>query len=52
MVEDIYEIAEKKLLENAMELKILDKTRENALLIFKPMLENISGKKINLQFRN
>lgn len=51
MVEDIYKIAEQKILENAKQQDILGKTRENALLIFKPMLENISGKRIGIHFR-
>ena len=51
MIEDIYKIAEQKLLKNAQEMKILLKTQENALLIFKPMLENISGKKVGVKFR-
>jgi len=51
MVEDIYKIAEQKILDNAKQQDILGKTRENALLIFKPMLENISGKRIGIQFR-
>jgi hypothetical protein len=51
MVEDIYKIAERRILENAKEMNILGKTRENALLIFKPLLENISGKKVGIQFK-
>lgn len=51
MVEDIYKIAEQKLRENALQMNILGKTRDNAVLIFKPMLENISGKKIGIQFK-
>lgn len=51
MVEDIYKIAEKQILENAHKQNILGKTHENAGLIFKPMLENISGKKVGIQFR-
>lgn len=51
MVEDIYKIAEQSILENARTQNILGKTRENASLIFKPMLENISGKKVGLEFR-
>ncbi len=51
MVEDIYKIAEQKILENARKQDILGKTRENAKLIFKPMLENISGKRIGIEFR-
>jgi hypothetical protein len=51
MVEDIYKVAEKRLLENATEQNILGKARQNAQLIFKPMLENISGKSVVLKFR-
>lgn len=51
MVEGIYKVAEQKLRENAMNMKILDKTRENAVLIFQPMLENISGRKVRVRFR-
>lgn len=51
MVEDIYKIAEQKILENARKQDILGKTRENARLIFKPMLENISGKMVGIEFR-
>jgi hypothetical protein len=51
MVEGIYKIAEKKMLQNAREQNILGKTKENATLIFKPMLENISGKKVGVVFR-
>lgn len=51
MVEGIYKIAEQKLLKNAQEMNILSKTRENAQLIFKPMLENISGKKVGVKFK-
>ncbi|HEY0666916.1 MAG TPA: DUF4230 domain-containing protein [Sphingobacteriaceae bacterium] len=51
MVEDIYKIAERRILENAKEMDILGKTRENALIIFKPFLENISGKKVGIQFK-
>ncbi|HEY1025892.1 MAG TPA: DUF4230 domain-containing protein [Sphingobacteriaceae bacterium] len=51
MVEDIYKVAEQKILENAMDMGILKVTQDNALLIFKPMLENISGKKVGIRFR-
>ena len=51
MVEDIYKIAERRILDNAKEMDILGKTRENALIIFKPFLENISGKKVGIQFK-
>ncbi|MGV3703870.1 MAG: DUF4230 domain-containing protein [Arcticibacter sp.] len=51
MVEDIYKIAEQRILQNAKEMDILGKTRENAFVIFKPILENISGKKVGIKFR-
>ncbi|QJD98283.1 DUF4230 domain-containing protein [Mucilaginibacter robiniae] len=51
MVEDVYKLAEKKLLDNAQELNILGKAQENAQLIFKPLLENIAGKKVVLRFK-
>lgn len=51
MVEGIYKIAEQRLLKNASEMQLLQKTKQNASLIFKPMLENISGKKVGVTFR-
>jgi hypothetical protein len=51
MVEDIYKLAEQRLLDNAREMKITEKARENAQLIFKPLLEGVSGKTVILKFR-
>lgn len=51
MVEGIYKIAEQRLLKNAADMQLLQKTKQNALLIFKPMLENISGKKVGVIFK-
>ena len=51
MVEGIYKIAEQRLLKSAGEMQILPKTRQNALTIFKPLLENISGKKVGVIFK-
>lgn len=51
MIEGIYKLAEQKLLQNAKEMNVLGKTKENALTIFKPILENISGKKVGIRFR-
>jgi hypothetical protein len=51
MVEDIYKVAEKRLLDNAREMDVIGKARQNAQTIFKPLLENISGKTIILQFK-
>jgi hypothetical protein len=51
MVEGIYKLAERKMLENARQQDILGKTKENASLIFKPMLENITGIKVGVIFK-
>lgn len=51
MVEDIYKIAEQKMLQNAKEMNILAKTEKNATTIFKPFLENLSGKKVGILFK-
>ncbi len=51
LIEGIYKLAEQRLLENARQLDIIGKARQNAFLIFKPMLENFSGKKVDLQFK-
>lgn len=50
LIEGIYKIAEQRLLKNASDMQILAKTKQNAQLIFKPMLENISGKKVTVIF--
>jgi len=51
MVEGVYKLAEQKLLKNAQEMNILGKTKENASVIFKPMITNITGVKVNIAFR-
>jgi len=51
LVEGIYKFAEQRLLKSAQEMDILGKTKENASIIFKPMLENITGVKVNIAFR-
>jgi hypothetical protein len=51
MVEDIYKLAEKRLLDNARGMNITGKARENAQVIFKPLLEGVSGKKVVLKFK-
>jgi len=51
MVEDIYKIAEQKLTSSAKEMQILEKTKENAQTIFKPLVENLSGKKVGILFK-
>ncbi|MFD0764066.1 DUF4230 domain-containing protein [Mucilaginibacter lutimaris] len=51
MVEDVYKLAEKKMLTTATEMNVLGKARENANLIFKPFLENVSGKRVLIKFK-
>ncbi|MBD1364169.1 DUF4230 domain-containing protein [Mucilaginibacter sp. ZT4R22] len=51
MVEDVYKIAEKKMLNTAGEMNLLGKAQENARLIFLPFLQNVSGKKVTLKFK-
>lgn len=51
MIENIYKLAERKILQNAKEMDVLGKTKENATIIFKPILENISEKRVGIQFR-
>ncbi|RYE06832.1 MAG: DUF4230 domain-containing protein [Sphingobacteriaceae bacterium] len=51
MVEGIYKIAEQRLLKNASDMQLLQKTKQNATLIFKPMLETLSSKKVGLIFK-
>ncbi|MCJ8208767.1 DUF4230 domain-containing protein [Mucilaginibacter sp. RS28] len=51
MVEDIYKLAEKRLLENAREMNITGKAQENAQTILKPLLEGVSGKVVVLKFK-
>ncbi len=50
MVEDIYKLAEQRLLENAKSMDILGQTRTNANVIFKPMLERLASKKVGIKF--
>ncbi|HWZ03210.1 MAG TPA: DUF4230 domain-containing protein [Mucilaginibacter sp.] len=51
MVEAVYKLAEKRILDNAKEMNVLGLARQNAQLIFKPILESISGKTVVLNFR-
>jgi hypothetical protein len=50
MVEEVYKIAEKRITDNARQMDVLGKARQNAQLIFKPLLESISGKTVILKF--
>jgi len=51
MVESVYKVAEKKIMDNAKQMDVLGMARQNAQLIFKPLLEGISGKSVVLKFR-
>ncbi|MFD0792386.1 DUF4230 domain-containing protein [Mucilaginibacter litoreus] len=51
MVEDVYKIAEQKMLASAKQLNVVGKARENAQTIFKPFLESVSGKKVVITFK-
>jgi hypothetical protein len=51
MVESVYKLAEKKVLDNAKDMNVLGMARQNAQLIFKPLLEGISGKTVILNFK-
>jgi hypothetical protein len=51
MIEGIYKLADKRLLDNATEMNITGKARDNAQLIFKPLLEGVSGKTVVLKFK-
>ncbi len=51
MVEDVYKLAERKILSNANDMNVLGLARQNAQLIFKPLLQSISGKTVVLKFR-
>ncbi len=51
MVEAVYQVAEKELAKEALEMGIIEETKKNAFLILKPLLENISGKKVGLKIR-
>jgi hypothetical protein len=51
MVEDVYKLAEKRVLDNAQQMNVLGTARQNAQLIFRPLLESISGKTVILNFR-
>ena len=49
-IQEAYKQAEAEIREAAIKSGILSQTRQNALVILKPMLEKISGKPVVLQF--
>jgi hypothetical protein len=50
MIGEAYKQAEQKIQESALQLGILEQTKNNAQLVLKPLFENISGKKVRLKF--
>lgn len=51
LMNEAYIRAEAKIKQSALEMGILDQTKKNAELVLKPLLENISGKKVVLQYQ-
>ncbi|GGC09946.1 DUF4230 domain-containing protein [Dyadobacter sediminis] len=50
LVQDAYKQAEKQIQKSALDMGILDQTRQNARKILTPVLEKASGKKVVLKF--
>jgi hypothetical protein len=50
LINEAYTRAEAKIKQSALEMGILEQTKKNAEMVLKPLLENISGKKVVLQF--
>ncbi len=51
LVQEAYQQAEKQIQKSALDMGILNQTKQNANLILRPMLEKISGKKVVLRYR-
>lgn len=51
LMNEAYTRAEAKIKQSALDMGILEQTKKNAELVLKPLLENISGKKVVLQYR-
>ncbi|MCF0061234.1 DUF4230 domain-containing protein [Dyadobacter chenwenxiniae] len=50
LVQEAYKQAEKQIQKSALDMGILDQTKENARKILTPVLEKVSGKKVILKF--
>jgi hypothetical protein len=48
---EAYQRAEVQIRQTAIEMGIIEQTEKNANLVLKPLLENVSGKKVVLQYR-
>ncbi len=51
LLNEAYARAETKIQESALQMGILEQTKKNANLVLRPLLENISGKKVVLRYR-
>ncbi|MEZ4904751.1 MAG: DUF4230 domain-containing protein [Spirosomataceae bacterium] len=51
LVQEAYRQAERQIQQSALEMGILEQTKQNANQILKPVLEKISGKKVVLRYR-
>jgi len=51
LISEAYAKAEKQIGTSALQMGILDQTRENAEKMLKPLLEKVSGKKVLLRYR-
>jgi hypothetical protein len=51
LINEAYTRAEEKIKQSALDMGILEQTKKNAILVLKPLLENISGRKVVLQYR-
>ena len=51
LMNEAYTRAEAKIKQSALEMGTLEQTKKNAELVLKPLLENLSGKKVVLQYR-
>ena len=51
-VDMAYKRAEVQMREAALEMGILDQTRDNAIKLLKPLLQNLTGKEVQIVFRD
>lgn len=51
VIDKAYSLAEKKIEEGALEMRILEQTKFNAQIMLRPMLETITSKKVYLKFK-
>lgn len=52
LIDKAYKQAEIQLAEAASEMKLLEQTKANARVVLKPLLENFSGKKVTVSFKD